>query len=795
MSNVVAPCRSLSPAAVARTAPARAWSAERYLAALHPVDGRGKISFLARQGDRISAHTCAQDMMAAAAGPLIEQTAYVCMNRFHGPRGGGRRLAALNAVWLDLDVYRAPALDGLSRSLIAAEILRRARVAGLPALSFLVDSGRGFYAIWLLAGAAPAAERRWRAAMGALVEWARDLGADPASTDPARVLRLPESWHDGVGRQVTVLAGDGARHGFDALCDAIWRAAGRPDRKQLDERRRRSPAARSSAKAARGPSAGGLPRVARWRAVRRDLERLRAHWGGAIPDGRRGLWLHLHACALAWIDPWADIPDAVAALAADATPGLAPREARRCAGAVARRAAQAARGRRTAGGLDARYDYGGGHMADLLDVDAGLAQRLGLEQVIPAALRAERRARARQAGRRAVGVLPRALWLAANPLSRERPWRAEGVSRATWYRRQKALRDRRLHAALVALKTGAATLAAVRETGAVPLYEGVAPPGATAPRSTGFNSLKLHQTPTRTPVPSENRPAERSNLAQRAGSTESNPFSIREPAPDRAEETTMPKQVQFDASLLAAAADILAPEDLARLVRIAGILASGGSIAVRDIAARVGAGVGAGGGASARLMPWLRLSPDRLSVVGLATPPARPVQGTLFDLAPERGAAPVPVALTAAPALRKPTIRGAVIAAGVTALTDAGMSDGLARSFLGEMLKLYRLGPVAEAVDAAYARQGQIAEPRAWIRAHISKNYGDAALMRPAAAFPPRGAAQGVAAPARERPLATPEALGISPARAEKIRAKNRLLARPRVGGDGAVQSGTRAPS
>jgi len=257
----------------------------------------------------------------------------------------------------------------------------------------------------------------------------------------------------------------------------------------------------------------------------------------------------------------------------------------------------------------------------------------------------------------------------------------------------------------------------------------------------------------------------------------------------------MPKQVQFDASLLAAAADILAPEDLARLVRIAGILASGGSIAVRDIAARVGAGVGAGGGASARLMPWLRLSPDRLSVVGLATPPARPVQGTLFDLAPERGAAPVPAALTAAPALRKPTIRGAVIAAGVTALTDAGMSDGLARSFLGEMLKLYRLGPVAEAVDAAYARREQIAEPRAWIRAHISKNYGDAALMRPAAAFPPRGAAQGVAAPARERPLATPEALGISPARAEKIRAKNRLLARPRVGGDGAVQSGTRAPS
>jgi len=743
MSAVVAPCRSLSPAAAARTAPTRAWSAERYLAALHPADSRGKVSFLARQGDRVSAHTCAQDMMAAAAGPLLEQTAYVCMNRFYGPRGGGRRLAALNAVWLDLDVYRAPALDGLSRPSIAAEILRRARSAGLPPLSFLVDSGRGFYAIWLLAGAAPAAEPRWRAALRALVDWARDLGADPACVDPARVLRLPESWHDGVGRQVAVLAGDGARHGFDALCDAIWRAAGRPDRKQLDERRQRKPVA----SAARTSRAGGLPRVARWRAVSRDLDRLRAHWGGAIPEGRRGLWLHLHACALAWIDPSADIPDAIAALAADATPGLAPREARRCAGTVARRAAQAARGRRSACGLDLRYDYGGGRMADLLDVDADLAQRLGLEQVISAALRVGRRARARQAGRRAAGVLPRAIWLAANPLSRERPWRAEGVSRATWYRRRAALRSGRLRAALAGLRASAATLTdatltGARETGAVPLYGGVAPPGATAPRCFGFNSFKLHQTPTKPTIPTENRPAEQSNLTPRAGSTPSTPSSIPEPAPDHAEETVMPEPL-IDAKLLAAAADTLAAEDVVRLLRIAGILALGGAIAVRDIAARVGVGVGAGGGVPARLMPWLRLSADRLSVVGLAMPPARQVQGTLFDLAP------VPAALTAAPAVaaapRKPTIRGAVIAAGVTALTDAGVTEASARSFLGEMLKLYRLGPVAEAVDAAYARQGQIAEPRSWIRVNGGVKTGHVAAQKQASGWAPSAVARALA--------------------------------------------------
>ena len=36
--------------------------------------------------------------------------------------------------------------------------------------------------------------------------------------------------------------------------------------------------------------------------------------------------------------------------------------------------------------------------------------------------------------RRAKGVQPRAAWLQANSISREKPWLAAGVSRATWYR-------------------------------------------------------------------------------------------------------------------------------------------------------------------------------------------------------------------------------------------------------------------------------------------------------------------------------------------------------------------------
>ncbi|MFK0687971.1 hypothetical protein ACFX5Q_07170 [Mesorhizobium sp. IMUNJ 23033] len=41
------------------------------------------------------------------------------------------------------------------------------------------------------------------------------------------------------------------------------------------------------------------------------------------------------------------------------------------------------------------------------------------------------------AKRRAKGVQPRESWLAANSLSKARPWDAEGISRAQWYRRQR----------------------------------------------------------------------------------------------------------------------------------------------------------------------------------------------------------------------------------------------------------------------------------------------------------------------------------------------------------------------
>ena len=219
--------------------PSSLWTAERYLDVLHPRDGRGMVGGLTIQGDRVRSHTLRRDMLVSTQATLTEQEAYIAMNPYYGPRGGERRLAGLNALWLDLDTYRIPSLATLSRREIADQILEALSDAGLPAPSILTDSGRGYYCIWLLSGAAPAALPRWRAVMRALTTWAKPLGADPACVDPARVLRLPGSWHEEAGRQVSVLGGDGARHPFELLADRIWRAAGRPTRQALGNARQK----------------------------------------------------------------------------------------------------------------------------------------------------------------------------------------------------------------------------------------------------------------------------------------------------------------------------------------------------------------------------------------------------------------------------------------------------------------------------------------------------------------------------------------------------------------------------
>ena len=335
----------------------------------------------------------------------------------------------LTCLYADLDTYRQPELMFLERAEIEETILGRINSYGLPAPSVLVDSGRGFYALWLIEPLSGRAAQRWQAAQRCLVERLAPLGADPACCDTARVLRIPGTLNGKAGRPVTIIRGDSHRYRFDDLADAIYRAAGRPTRRQLAARRRADEAVDDAP-----TTVQGLPPAMRFAAVLRDLERFRTAWGGEIPEGLRNTWLHLVATALGFVLPADEVEGEARRLAALGTPSLPEAEVKATLKAAMRRA-EAVAGRFQGPASDPRLHYSGGRMAEVLGIDRGMTEALGLEQIIPEDLRRDRRNAARRARRKAAGGQSREEYLAGNRASREKPWEALGIERSTWYAR------------------------------------------------------------------------------------------------------------------------------------------------------------------------------------------------------------------------------------------------------------------------------------------------------------------------------------------------------------------------
>lgn len=757
--------------------PVSHWSAEEFLAALHPRSATGRASLLMAEGDRMHAKTYRMCELGAVAGTFAEAESYVSMNRFHGPRGRSG-LAALNAVWLDLDVHRIPALAHRSRPEIAAYIGACIASAGLPAPAFVNDSGRGFHVIWMLDGAAPAARRRWTALIRAIVAWARPLGADPACVDVSRVLRLPGSWHAEAGRQVTVLAGTAERHAFGAFEATVWHALGRPSRAALAERKalRAARPVRSTELAAHKAPAKprGLSRRAFWAIALEDLDCLLESLGGIIPAGSRDLWLHLHATALGWTSQPDDLADLIVTKARTAAPGLAEREVRRTMAPTIRRAEQATAGRHT-GQADPRYDYSGGRMAELLGVDRTMAAALGLQQIVPVDLRSERNSARRAERRRALGMLPRAIWLAANPTEREQPWRAEGISRATWYRRQREKRALRRRSTVIGMLSGTAQVdpAFGLETGPASLYGGVAQPSASA-RRPGAPEQEILDKPPASPTehrsgkpsPQKNAPSSRTVMGEVSEFSAANRSWIKTPDGPVQREGSM---IFVDPDVLAKAASRLEPHDLGFLTRISIELARG-SVDRHSLAWRLRLNYIE----IEQLSDWLRLAEDGRTVLGLNEPSARmtraaqkPRQGLLFD-DPAIG---LPCQSSPKP---KSAIKSAIIDETIRLMKSAGISESRARSFLGGLFQKHPIGVLADVVHEL-SRTDEVADPVAWINGALRRRTSQQSQSIAPQVYG-RTTTPAPMCVKKDRPLATPEFLGISPKRAERIRQQNSNL-------------------
>lgn len=359
---------------------------------------------------------------------FLDGDGYVSLHRFHGPRKI-RQLAALNGLFLDLDVDWLPA--GSARTPVAWEndITLELVKLQLPEPTVLLSTGRGLAAIWLISPLPPQALSRWQSAQGALIDLFRKLGADPSCRDAARVTRLPGSLNSKCGREAYIMSGSLLRYDFGRLADEIYTAGGRPTREQLRSRKEQQKKREQSKRT------GGLSPASRFAAIQRDLERLRGVWGGQVPEGFRNTWLHLYATCLSHMPQSPDVFGLVDQMAATATPALPRSEV----AAIAKIAANhASLPRANSPAFDGRYHYSGATIAELLGVTAETARSCQLEQIMPKGERAQRKAQRECQRRRAAGAASREEWLHENSRERRQPWLDLKISRTTYYRRLKS---------------------------------------------------------------------------------------------------------------------------------------------------------------------------------------------------------------------------------------------------------------------------------------------------------------------------------------------------------------------
>lgn len=415
---------------------------EEYVQLLHPAEMRGwscvrgtsqTPTIQSSRGDasgRVVERCMPLEELQANLPVWLDGSSFLSLNRFFKRRRTSG-LTSLNALYVDLDFRDVVAWRGKSADEVQVALEQHCLSLELPEPSFIVQTGRGLAAIWLIQPMPPQALARWRAAIRALIDLWRGFGADRSCSDATRVFRIPGTINEKNGRGVRVTGGSLQRYSFDALEDQIYIASGRPTRHQLEARRK----ARKKQRRAKGQMPKGLSPAQRFAQIQQDLEKIAGAYGGQMPEGARNNWLHLFGVCLTHQNDPGDVKAVVEEAAARVTPGLEGSEI----DAIARQASEMARLPRASNPLkDGRYHYSGHAIADFLGVTGAMARALGLRQVVPLEERKKRKAEAQRARRALAGAVSREEWLAQNDEARSQPWRRLGIGRTKYYRLKKA---------------------------------------------------------------------------------------------------------------------------------------------------------------------------------------------------------------------------------------------------------------------------------------------------------------------------------------------------------------------
>jgi ElaB/YqjD/DUF883 family membrane-anchored ribosome-binding protein len=405
----------------------------------HDAKRSGFFSLLVSWGDddkRQSSHLLTElPTVLSLADP--NRDTWLTQAEFMRPNRRVVNLLRLGLLFVDIDSYKMPWAEGKSPQAQVAALVHFCQAEGIPEPSLVVFSGRGLQAKWLLDGTIPRqALPRWNACQRHLVDRLAPLGADPAAKDASRVLRLVNTVNSKSGEICRVVhvkeqGGQPVRYGFEFMAEALL-----PVARWDIERQRQARETRRALKSIDGGKTRGLRgfsgRQLAWDRLE-DLRRL-ADLRGRVTEGERmkHLFWRLNFLLLSGATNSAQMYHEAVALAQEIDPHWSYRSKELMTLYSKAKAHEAGE----------KVEFGGKEYAPLYtpknDTLINLFQisedeQRELRTLISSDIAKERDRARDTARRRAAGAVDRETY-ESRSLSRQKPWEALGMSRASWYR-------------------------------------------------------------------------------------------------------------------------------------------------------------------------------------------------------------------------------------------------------------------------------------------------------------------------------------------------------------------------